>query len=51
MTYRKMKEVFQALEQLLEVEQKSFAISSVLTDASKQSLGHGDVCFARSHSP
>ena len=49
-TYGMMKKVFQALEQLLEAKQKSFAISFVLTDASGQTLGHGDV-FERSQSP
>ena len=50
MTYGMMKEVFQALKQLLEVDEKSFAISFVLTDAAQKSLGHGDV-FERSQSP
>ena len=50
MTYGMMNEVFHALNQLLEVEQRSFAISFVLIDATKKSLGHGDV-FERSQTP
>lgn len=50
MTYGMMKEVFQALEQLLEVGQRSFATSFVLTDETKVTWGHGEV-FERSQSP
>ena len=43
MSYGTMREVFLALEQLLEKEERFFAVSFVLTDEKQGTWGHGEV--------
>ncbi|KAL8837524.1 MAG: hypothetical protein Q9170_002483 [Blastenia crenularia] len=43
MTYRMMRDVFLALEQVLENQQRYFEASFVLTDENQRSWGHGQV--------
>ena len=43
MTYGAMRDVFQALEQLLEKEQRFFEVSFTLVDDTKEKEGHGEV--------
>lgn len=43
MTYRMMRDVFAALEEVLEKVGKNFEASFVLTDEDRRSWGHGGV--------